>query len=120
VVSVVCSCWIGNNVFIRLKNIVIGKSKSGMISLNQLLVVIASPNDVRKEREGLDRTIQKVNRHIAKPLGLSLQAVRWETDTYPGFHADGPQALIDSLLNIEDCDILIGIFCAIYLLKIRI
>ncbi len=43
-------------------------------------------------------------------MGLSLQAVRWETDTYPGFHPDGPQALIDSLLNIEDCDILIGIF----------
>jgi hypothetical protein len=74
------------------------------------MVVIASSNDVRKEREALDRIIQKVNRSVAKYLGLSLQAVRWETDSYPGFHADGPQALIDSFLKIEDCDILIGIF----------
>jgi hypothetical protein len=80
-----------------------------MRSITQLMVVIASPNDVRKERKALDRTIQKVNRRVAKYLGLSLQAVLWETDTYPGFHVDGPQALIDSLLNIEDCDILIGI-----------
>ena len=35
---------------------------------------------------------------------------RWETDTYPGFHVDGPQGLIDSILNIEDCDVFIGIF----------
>jgi hypothetical protein len=74
------------------------------------MVVIASPNDVRKERETLDRIIQNVNKLVAKYLGLSLQALRWETDTYPGFHPDGPQALIDSLLNIEDCEILIGIF----------
>jgi hypothetical protein len=81
-----------------------------MRSITQLMVVIASPNDVRKEREALDRIIQNVNRLVAKNLGLGLQALRWETDTYPGFHPDGPQALIDSLLNIEDCDILIGIF----------
>ena len=59
------------------------------------MVVIASPNDVKKEREALDRVIQNVNRLVAKYLGLSLQALRWE-DTYPGFHPDGPQALIDS------------------------
>lgn len=81
-----------------------------MKSITQLTVVIASPNDVKDERKTLNAVIETVNRLIAKYLGLSLQAVLWETDTYPGFHADGPQALIDSLLKIEDCDILIGIF----------
>ncbi|MGC1930834.1 MAG: DUF4062 domain-containing protein, partial [Candidatus Nitrosopolaris sp.] len=81
-----------------------------MRSITQLTVVIASPNDVKDERKTLNAVIETVNRLIAKYLGLSLQAVLWETDTYPGFHADGPQALIDSLLKIEDCDILVGIF----------
>src|SRR5262245_55213204 len=31
-------------------------------------------------------------------------------DTYPGFHPEGPQGLIDSILHIEDCDVLLGIF----------
>jgi hypothetical protein len=48
-----------------------------------------------------------VNRHIAEGLGLSLEAVLWEIDAYPGFHADRPQ---NSVLNIQNCDILIGIF----------
>ncbi|MGC1932272.1 MAG: hypothetical protein WA667_25145 [Candidatus Nitrosopolaris sp.] len=80
-----------------------------MTSLTQLKIVIASPNDVREEREALDREIQRVNLLIAEGLGLTLKALRWETNTYPGFHVDGPQGLVDSILNIEDCDIFIGI-----------
>jgi HEAT repeat protein len=51
-----------------------------------------------------------VNKNAAENLGLILKAVRWETDSYPGFHIDGPQGLIDPIINIEDCDILICIF----------
>jgi hypothetical protein len=80
-----------------------------LTSLTQLKIVIASPNDVREEREALDREIQKVNRFIAERLGLTLKALRSETDTYPGFHIHGPQGLVDSILNIQYCDIFIGI-----------
>jgi carboxypeptidase C (cathepsin A) len=76
----------------------------------ELKVVIASPNDVTKEREALNEVIQEVNDDTDEDLDLILKAVRWETDTYPGFHVDGPQGLVDSILKIEDCDILIGIF----------
>jgi tetratricopeptide (TPR) repeat protein len=51
-----------------------------------------------------------VNRNIARPRGLHLDVYRWETDSYPGFHPQGPQDLIDPTLKIETCDILIGIF----------
>jgi tetratricopeptide (TPR) repeat protein len=51
-----------------------------------------------------------VNHHIARPRGLHLDVYRWETDSYPGFHPQGPQGLIDPILKIETCDILIGIF----------
>lgn len=81
-----------------------------MTFLKQLRVVIASPNDVKEEREALKPIIENVNHLVAEDLGLTLKAVRWETDSHPGFHIDGPQGLIDPILKIEDCDILIGIF----------
>ena len=78
--------------------------------LKQLKVVIASPNDVSEERETLNILIQDVNNFPAEDLGLILKVVRWDTDAYAGFHAGGPQGLVDEILKIEDCDILIGIF----------
>lgn len=77
-----------------------------MTFLKQLRVVIASPNDVKEEREALKSIIENVNHLVAE----DLKAVRWETDSHPGFHIDGLQGLIDPILKIEDCHILIGIF----------
>jgi hypothetical protein len=42
--------------------------------------------------------------------GLILKGVRWETESCPGFHVDGPQGLIDPIIKIEEWDILICIF----------
>ena len=75
-----------------------------------LRLVIASPGDVKAEREVIPRVVEEVNRNIARPRGLQLEVYRWETDSYPGFHPQGPQGLIDPTLKIEECDILIGIF----------
>lgn len=76
-----------------------------------LRIVVASPSDVQPERELLDNSvIPELNRGIGSIYNLSLELACWETDTYPGFHLDGPQALIDDILKIEACDILIGIF----------
>ncbi len=33
-----------------------------------------------------------------------------QPDTFPSFHAQGPQGLIDSLAKITESDIVIGIF----------
>jgi hypothetical protein len=73
-------------------------------------IVVASPNDVQPERDLLPVIVAGLNRGIARDRRLSLEVARWETDAYPGFHPDGPQGLIDTVLGIEDCDILIGIF----------
>jgi tetratricopeptide (TPR) repeat protein len=81
-----------------------------MDQVSVLRVVIASPGDVKPEREAIPRVVEEVNRNIARPRGLRLDVYRWETDTYPGFHPEGPQGLIDPALKIDDCDILIGIF----------
>jgi GTPase SAR1 family protein len=75
-----------------------------------LRLVVASPSDVQAERDMLPSVIDEVNSHVAADRGLHLELSRWETDTHPGFHVDGPQGLIDPILNITDCDLLIGIF----------
>jgi hypothetical protein len=75
-----------------------------------LRVVVASPGDVQSERDVLPSVIDEVNRVVAADRGLHLVLSRWETDTHPGFHPEGPQGLIDPVLKITDCDLLIGIF----------
>ncbi|MGA9998266.1 MAG: hypothetical protein WBP93_22830, partial [Pyrinomonadaceae bacterium] len=39
-----------------------------------------------------------------------IQALKWETDAFPGFHLAGSQAQIDDTLSINNCDIVVGIF----------
>jgi hypothetical protein len=73
-------------------------------------VVVASPGDVPTERDHVNRVVQELNGGIARERGLRLEVARWETDTHPGFHPEGPQGLIDPLLRIDQSDVLIGIF----------
>jgi hypothetical protein len=75
-----------------------------------LRIVVASPGDLQAERKALPDVIDEINRGVAADRNLRLELSRWETDTYPGFHADGPQGQIDTILRIDDCDLLIGIF----------
>src|SRR5215472_14368878 len=75
-----------------------------------LRVVVASPNDVQAERDTVSVVIAELNKSICIDRGLRLEVIRWETDAHPGFHADGPQGVIDPILRIEDCDVLVGIF----------
>jgi hypothetical protein len=80
------------------------------MDLRVLRVVVASPGDVKPERDIVPKVVEEVNRNIARERGLHLEVYRWETDSHPGFHPQGPQGLIDPQLKIEDCDLLIGIF----------
>jgi hypothetical protein len=48
-------------------------------------VVVASPGDVKPERDIAVRVIEELNRTTAADRGLLLEAVRWETDAYAGF-----------------------------------
>src|SRR6516165_868372 len=81
-----------------------------MEQVRVLRIVVASPGDVQAERKALPDVIDEINRGVAADRNLRLELSRWETDTYPGFHADGPQGEIDKILRIDDCDLLIGIF----------
>ena len=75
-----------------------------------LRVVICSPSDVQEERNLVEQVCRDLNRTTAKDRNLRLDTWRWETDSYPGFHVEGGQGLIDDLMQIEDADLVIGIF----------
>src|SRR5271157_5118748 len=74
-----------------------------------LRLVVASPSDVQAERDAVEAVVRQVNRGVADERNLVLKVTRWERDAFPGFHGGGPQALIDSILRIPECDIFIGI-----------
>lgn len=75
-----------------------------------LRVVMVSPGDVVKERACLPSVIEELNKGLAGELGLRLEPWGWETDTYPDFHAEGPQGQVDQSMNMETADIVIGVF----------
>jgi len=75
-----------------------------------LQIVVASPSDVQDERDALVAAVQELNRIYVKERRLYLNVLRWEDNAYAGFHADGPQGLIDAILRIPQCDVFIGIF----------
>ncbi len=81
-----------------------------MKQIQILKIVVASPGDVQGERKSLKEVVWELNQGILADRDLRIELVRWETDVFPGFHHDGPQGLIDPDLEIEDSDILIGIF----------
>lgn len=83
-------------------------SKQEMIQPLNLIVV--SPGDVQAERETMDAIVADLNRIISSQFGLVLRVLRWETDVYPAFHLEGPQGQIDEVLQIDNCDIMVGIF----------
>ena len=72
-----------------------------------LRVVVASPGDVPAELDAVSNVVEEINRSIGTVRRVRLEVIRWETDTHPGFHPDGPQGFMDPLLRIEDSDLLI-------------
>jgi len=75
-----------------------------------LKLVVASPGDVPAEREAMKEIVADLNKIIIPQFDLELRLLRWETDTWPAFHPEGPQGQVDEALQIDDCDIMVGIF----------
>jgi hypothetical protein len=81
-----------------------------MAQVRLFRIVVASPGDVKAERDALDQVVDELNRTTAADRDLRIELSRWETDAHPGFHTEGPQGLIDESLRIRDCDLLVGIY----------
>jgi DNA-binding beta-propeller fold protein YncE len=79
-------------------------------SLTPITIVVASPNDVLGERNSVTEAAERINTNYLVDQGYILRVFRWEIDSYPGIHPQGPQGIIDDIAKIRNCDVLIGIF----------
>jgi hypothetical protein len=61
---------------------------------------VASPSDVKAERDSLDAIVCEINATHGEPLGYQLQLVRWETCVVPG--AGRPQQVINDQIGAYD------------------
>jgi len=75
--------------------------------VNFLRVLVASPDDVKKERERLESIIDEVNKEIDSKSGIQLELVKSETDVSPGM-GKYPQDVANRQIG-DDIDIFIGI-----------
>ncbi len=71
-----------------------------------LRVFVASPSDVREERDRLEDIVEDLNLGIARDRGLVLELVRWETHTWPALGEDA-QEVVNR--QIGPYDVFIGI-----------
>lgn len=77
---------------------------------DNLKIVAVSPSDVLDEVKAMARVIESTNRGLARSLGIHLRLWRWDTDAYPAFHPDGPQPVIDRLMEIEKSELVVEYF----------
>ncbi len=56
-----------------------------------LVIVVASSNDVAKERDLVDAEIQRINDGLAGELGVRFTVKRYERDGYPDSTRRGPE-----------------------------
>src|SRR5687768_14632462 len=79
--------------------------------LKTLKVVLASPGDVTAERDATQPIVDLLNAELRDyGIPFRLELLTWETDAYPGLHIQGSQEHIDENLNIEESDVLVGVF----------
>lgn len=78
--------------------------------IQPLNLIVVSPGDVNPERAAMNKVVADLNPILASQFGLELRVLRWETDVHPGFHLEGPQGQVDTGLQIDNCDIMVGIF----------
>lgn len=73
--------------------------------LRKVNIFLASPGDLKQERETVAEIVTELNRSIADSYDIAFNLVRWETHVVP--EMGRPQEIINRLLG--DLDIFIGI-----------
>lgn len=74
--------------------------------VTKLKLFVASPGDVKNERDTLIKVSEELNRTVAATKNVVLEVVRWETHAHPDWGED-PQDVINR--QIGAADIFVGI-----------
>jgi hypothetical protein len=75
----------------------------------QFKILIASPTDVKQERDSVDAVISELNRTYGDRLNVVISIVKWETHSAPSVGENSSQDVIDGDFR-DDYDIFIGLF----------
>ena len=74
--------------------------------MKKFRIFIASPGDVRDERNIVSLIIEELRRTLGNALNIELEAVRWETHVWPDT-GDDAQDVVNN--EIGEYDVLVGI-----------
>ena len=77
-----------------------------------VVVFVASPSDMKEEREKLEEIIAELNTTWSRQFAIRLDLVRWETHAFPGIGTD-PQDVINNEMP-DDTEIFIGLMWGKY------
>jgi NB-ARC domain len=83
--------------------------KPAMAKVDQLLIFLASPGDVPKERRYVSEVVDDLNRTIASQKGIVLQVVRWENDAFPGYGKDAQALINEQIAAMAKYSLFVGI-----------
>jgi hypothetical protein len=75
-----------------------------------LSIFLASPGDVAEERARVAEVVFRWNRAWSRHLGLRLELLRWEDDSYPDIGDDAQDVINQQIPN--DWDLFIGVMWA--------
>lgn len=77
-------------------------------SITKFKIFLASPSDLRNERELIDEVIQEINYTFGRQKDIVLELIKWETHSAPGVSTEHPQQLINSDVG-QDYDLFVGL-----------
>lgn len=80
-----------------------------MAKVEQLLIFLASPGEVSRERDYMEKVVNEVDRHIAASKNITLKVVRWEKDTFPDYGNDAQALIKEQIARMVDYTLFVGI-----------
>ncbi|NEO48236.1 MAG: hypothetical protein F6K55_30605 [Moorea sp. SIO4A3] len=80
-----------------------------MPQVELLKIFLASPSDVRRERDYVEKVVDEINRTTAQSKGVRLEVVRSEKNAHPSFGQGGQAALNSQIGNMEEYELFVGI-----------
>lgn len=75
--------------------------------ISKYRIFVASPSDLSDEREAINDVISELNLTYGNPNNLTLELLKWETNSAPGISEQGVQSIINS--DIPEYDLFIGL-----------
>jgi len=79
-----------------------------MEAVNLIRVFIASPGDVKAEREAVVKACERANIELGDYLKIRVEPIRWETHTYPQYDENIQKAIFNQI-DFARLDLFVGI-----------